>query len=61
MAKKKTNCVDTECLFTQAEYARKVNKKRCWINQQVKDNSVPGCRVVDIKGGKLILVNEPRT
>ena len=59
---KDKKCIDPDCvftqLFTQAEYARKVNKKRCWINQQVKDNNVPGCKVIQIHGTKLIQVNE---
>jgi hypothetical protein len=46
--------INPENLYTQAEYARKVGSKRCWINQQVKAGNVPNCRVVKINGAKLI-------
>lgn len=38
-------------LFTQAEWAKKVNKSRAWVNQQVKANNL---KTVKINGATLV-------
>lgn len=38
-------------IYTQAEYARKVDKSRAWVNQQIKEGKL---RTLTINGATLI-------
>ena len=43
--------VEVKKLWTQAEYARKINKSRVWVNRLVKAKEL---KVVKINGAELI-------
>jgi len=44
--------VEVEKLWTQAEYARKIDKSRVWVNKLVKDGTL---KSVKIKGATLVV------
>jgi uncharacterized C2H2 Zn-finger protein len=38
-------------IYTQSEYAKKVNKTRAWVNQQIKAGNL---KTLHVKGGVLV-------
>jgi hypothetical protein len=45
--------INPQKLWTQAEYARKINKSRVWVNRLVKTGQV---KTVKINGAELIYI-----
>lgn len=45
--------VDRRKLITQAAYAKRINKTRAWVNQQIKAGNI---KTVEIEGATLVLI-----